>query len=195
MPCRRQWDWRALARIGSKVVAQRFIKGDTNIALPLSGPHTAINTHLTAARNLAFTSFPLADLKSIGRPFGATVNDVVLALCDAALHDYLAGIGQPADKRLVAMVPINLRPPGSTAEGNFVTTVQVKLGHAGEDPTCRLQTVRDSMRTARALYADVPAVASQAYVLVAASLGALGMVLGLEGIMPPPLNLIISTFS
>jgi diacylglycerol O-acyltransferase len=48
------------------------------------------------------------------------------------------------------------------------------------------------MRTARALYADVPAIASQAYVLVAASLGALGMVLKLEGIMPPPLNLIIS---
>jgi len=183
---------RGLTHIGTKLVRERFIRGDTNIALPLSGPHTAINAHLTAARNLAFTSFPLAELKAIGHPFGATINDVVLALCDAALHQYLSAQGKPADKRLVAMVPINLRPPGSTAEGNFVTTVQVKLGHADEDPASRLQTVRDSMRTARALYADVPAIASQAYVLVAASLGALGMVLKLEGIMPPPLNLIIS---
>lgn len=183
---------RGLTRIGTKLVKERFIKGNTDIALPLSGPHTAVNAHLTAAKNLAFTSFPLAELKAIGRPFGATVNDVVLALCDAGLHQYLAAQGEPTDKRLVAMVPINLRPPGSTAEGNFVTTVQVKLGHAGEDPASRLQTVRDSMHTARALYADVPAIASQAYVLVAASLGALGMAFRLEGIMPPPLNLIIS---
>jgi len=181
-----------LGQLGAKLLRERFVKHDKNIALPLSAPSTALNAPLTPARNLAFTSFPLADLKAIGRPFEATINDVVLALCDAALRRYLGEQGQAPDKPLVAMVPVNLRVSGSTAEGNQVTALQVKLGGENEDPASRLRTVRESMRAARAVYSDIPSAASQAYSLLVTGLGALGMSLKLEGIMPPPLNLIIS---
>jgi diacylglycerol O-acyltransferase len=117
---------------------------------------------------------------------------VVLALCDAALRRYLGEQGQAPDKPLVAMVPVNLRVSGSTAEGNQVTALQVKLGGKNEDPASRLRTVRESMRAARQVYSDIPSAASQAYSLIVTGLGALGMSLKLEGIMPPPLNLIIS---
>lgn len=56
----------------------------------------------------------------------------------------------------------------------------------------RLQTIMTSIRATRALYEDVPSVASQAYTLLAGSAGALGSALGLEGVIPPPLNVIIS---
>ncbi len=49
---------------------------------------------------------------------------MVLALCDAALRRYLGEQGQAPDKPLVAMVPVNLRVSGSTAEGNQVTALQ-----------------------------------------------------------------------
>ena len=48
------------------------------------------------------------------------------------------------------------------------------------------------MKRARDIFSGVPAVASQTYGLLAASLGVVGSSLKLEVIMPPPLNLIIS---
>ncbi len=181
-----------LAQLGARLLRARYLEGDRNIALPLSSPRTAINTHLTAARRLAFTSLPLDALKAIGRPFEGTINDVVLAICDIAVRRYLDTHDGAPGKPLVAAVPVNLRPPGSTAEGNLVTSLQVKLGNPDEDPVSRLQTVMASIRATRALYEDVPSVASQAYTLVAGSVGALGSALGLEVVIPPPLNVIIS---
>lgn len=181
-----------LTQLGTKLLRARYLDNNQDIALPLSSPHTALNTHLTAARCLAFTALPLAELKDIGRPFDASVNDVLLTVCDTALRRYLASHDGAPAKRLVAAVPVNLRPSGSTAEGNLVTSLQVKLGQPDEDPTSRLQTIKASMHSARKLYSEVPAVASQTYTLIAGGMGALGTSLGLEGILPPPLNVIIS---
>lgn len=181
-----------LGKLSGKILQRRFLKGDSSIALPLSSPNTALTAPLSAARNLAFTSFPLSTLKAMGRPSGATLNDVVLAICDAALLRYLAEQGQIPSGPLVASVPVNLRKPGSDDEGNLVTTIQVKLGEQGQDPAARVKSVSESMKTAKDIYDGVPAVATQAYSLGAASLGAIGSSLHLEGIMPPPFNLIIS---
>ena len=181
-----------LGKLTGKIVNRRFLKGDSRIALPLSSPNTALTAPLSAARNLAFTSFPLSELKAIGRPLGATLNDVVLAICDAALLRYLSEQGQIPGGPLVASVPVNLRRPGGEDEGNLVTSIQVKLGEQKQGPAKRLQSVSESMKTAKEMYAGIPAVATQAYSLGAVSLGALGNSLRLEGIMPPPFNLIIS---
>ena len=181
-----------LGKLAGKIINQRFLEGDDRLALPLSGPHTALNMRLTASRNLAFTHFPVDVLKAIGRPWGATLNDVVLAICDAALRRYLAEQGQVFEKPLVAMVPVNLRKPGEQSEGNFVTALQVKLGDPDQDPVARLQSIVKTMKTAKELYSDVPTAASQFYSFGTGLLAAAGASLHLEGIMPPPLNLIIS---
>ena len=181
-----------LGQLTTKLLRRRILQGDRRIALPLSSPNTALTAPSTASRNLAFTHFPLADLKAMGKSLGATLNDVVLALCDAALRRYLSEQGQVPDQPLVALVPVNLRAPGSEEEGNMVTSIQVKLGDPQQTHGERLAVISDSMRAGKEIYTGIPAVASQAYSLGAAGLAAIGSSLHLEGIMPPPFNLIIS---
>lgn len=181
-----------LGQIVGRIVRRRFRDNDRDVALPLSGPDTAINASLTGSRNLAFCAFPVDELKAMGRPMGASLNDVLLAICDAALHRYLAEQGQVPDSPLVAAVPVNLRPPGDESEGNFVTSLQVKLGRDLRDPAEHVAAVSRSVHTARDIYSGVPHAATQAYSFGAAGLAALGQSLHLEGIMPPPMNLIIS---
>lgn len=53
---------------------------------------------------------PLADVKSIGRHTGSTVNDVLMAALSGALARYLDSFGESAD-HLTTMVPVNIRPP------------------------------------------------------------------------------------
>tara|TARA_R110002110_G_scaffold415860_1_gene658757 strand:- start:88028 stop:89401 length:1374 start_codon:yes stop_codon:yes gene_type:complete len=181
-----------LGRITGRLLRQRIMQRDERVALPLSSPGTALSTHLSAARNVAFSEFDLAGLKAMGRPLGATVNDVVLAICDAALLRYLGEQGEVPSGPLVAAVPVNLRPAGSQAEGNQVTAIQVKLGDRDEDPASRLRTVSESMAAAKKMYSDIPSVASQTYSFGVALLGAIGKTLRLENIMPAPYNVIIS---
>jgi diacylglycerol O-acyltransferase len=181
-----------LARYSQRLIRRRLIEGDRRLALPFSGPHTALNAPLTASRSLACTSFPLETLKAMGRPYSATLNDVVLALCDAALRRYLGEQDRQPDKPLVAAVPVNLRRAGEQSEGNFVTSLQVKLGSGDESPADRLRSVSASVKATRELCEDIPASATQVVSFGTALMGGLGSALHLDGIMPPPLNLIIS---
>lgn len=181
-----------LGQLTGKLLQRRFVQGDRRIAMPLSSPNTALTAPPAASRNLAFSQFPLAELKAMGKPLGATVNDVVLAICDAALRRYLSEQGQTPSQPLVAAVPVNLRPPGSEAEGNLVTSIQVKLGDPEQAHAERLAAISDAMRSSKEMYNGIPAVATQAYGLGTAGLAAIGSGLHLEGIMPPPFNLIVS---
>jgi diacylglycerol O-acyltransferase / wax synthase len=56
------------------------------------------------------TPMSLAEIKRIGRPTGATVNDVALAALAGALRDYLAARDSLVEEIRVYM-PFNLRPP------------------------------------------------------------------------------------
>src|SRR4029079_7108254 len=50
-----------------------------------SAPRTSFNVALTPHRSFAFTSLSLTDVKMVKNALGATVNDVVLAVCAGAL--------------------------------------------------------------------------------------------------------------
>ena len=56
------------------------------------------------------TPMSLDDVKQIGRPTGATVNDVALAALTGALRDYLADHDSLVEE-IRAYMPFNLRPP------------------------------------------------------------------------------------
>lgn len=181
-----------LGKYGWNVMRERFIKGNESIALPLSGPQTALNAPLSASRNLAFTEFPLAELKAMGRTVGGTINDVVLAITDAALRRYLSEQGQQPKAPLVAAVPVNLRSADSQSEGNQVTSLQVKLGKPNQTPKERLEAISASVKAARNLCEGVPTAATQVVSFGTALFAAMGSSLSLEGVMPPPINVVIS---
>ena len=115
------------------------------------GPRTALNATITPERSIAFLSLPLADIKAIGTRHGATVNDVVLALCSGTLRRYLARHGGVPRKPLIASMPISLRELGDSHFGTEATLGLVSLATHLADPVRRLRAVRAAAGTAKRL--------------------------------------------
>jgi diacylglycerol O-acyltransferase len=103
-------------------------------------PHTSLNVPIGQTRRYAVVRVPLAELKTLGRELGGSVNDVVLAACSSGLRRLLLSRDEelpPAGLR--AMVPMNLRDTsGRFALGNRVTSLFVALPVAEADPQARL---------------------------------------------------------
>ncbi len=118
-------------------------KGPDNLTL---APRTPLNASITDARAFASVSIPLAELKSLGRAFDATINDMVLMVCSTALRRYYGKRRTLPRKSLVAAVPISLREKGDTtaegAKGNQASMSLISLGTNISDPRKRLAHVK-----------------------------------------------------
>jgi WS/DGAT/MGAT family acyltransferase len=109
-----------------------------------SEPKEPLNQPITGARHLAWFARPLADLKRIARPFGASVNDVLLAVSAGGMRSFLRERDEePAP--LKTMVPVNVRTGSGTELGNRISFVFVDLPCDEPDPVRRLQGVRFEM--------------------------------------------------
>ena len=78
----------------------------------------------------------LADVKAIGAPSGAKINDVLVAGMTGALRAYLRKRGVDVSRTTVrAMVPVDLRPPGRGLElGNEFGLVVLELAVRSRQP-------------------------------------------------------------
>jgi len=113
---------------------------------PFSAPRTSFNTAITPRRSFAFTSVSLPEAKAVKNATGATVNDVVLALCAGALRNYLDDHGEHPDAPLVAMVPVSTRSDDQKdAMGNQVTSMFASLATDIDDPLERLAVIHECM--------------------------------------------------
>ena len=109
-----------------------------------SEPCDPVNQPITGARHLAWFSRPLEDLKRIGRPMGASVNDVLLAASAGGMRSFMRSRDRDPVP-LKTMVPVNVRE-GKTAElGNRISFVFVDIPCDEPDPIRRLQHVRLEM--------------------------------------------------
>src|SRR4051794_27892821 len=115
-------------------------------ALPLAPP-SALNRSSSPLRALHSLHRPLADLKTIRKRTGATVNDVVLAVAAGGLREYFIARGDtPVD--LKAMVPVNVREAGAEGDlGNAISFMFVALPCTEPDPLRRLETIHETTRT------------------------------------------------
>ena len=89
----------------------------------------------------------LAEVKQIGRPTGATVNDVALAALAGALREHLAARGSLVEE-IRAYMPFNLRPPDEPIPrelGNLFGLVFLTLPIGVEDRRERLACVQQRM--------------------------------------------------
>jgi diacylglycerol O-acyltransferase len=110
-----------------------------------SKPTEPLNQPITGARHLAWFHRPLADLKRIGRPLGASVNDVLLAVSAGGMRRFLKERDQDPVP-LKTMVPVNVRDgTGADELGNRISFVFVDLPCDEPDPIRRLQNVRLEM--------------------------------------------------
>lgn len=131
----------ALARIAEKVVRQQ------RLALPGQAPRTILNTSISGSRRFAADGWDLERIRRVGKAAGATVNDVVLAMCSGALRQYLLDLAALPDAPLVAMTPVNLRSEEAADDqtGNAVGIILCNLATDLPDAGERLTAVRESM--------------------------------------------------
>ncbi len=133
-----------LAREGGEIAKELAI------ALSLSDdPPTVLKGRLGVSKRVAWAE-PLAleDVKAVGRAFGCTVNDVLLAAAAGALRAYLLERGEHIDGlSLRATVPVNLRPLEHARKlGNHFGLVFLELPVGEDSPVERLLRVAESMR-------------------------------------------------
>ena len=94
-------------------------------------------------------------MKALAKSRGATVNDVVLALCAGALRRYLSEHRALPKAPLVAGVPASLRPPGDAAMNNQVVFTICRLPTNLSEPLARLAAAQASASESKKLFADV----------------------------------------
>jgi diacylglycerol O-acyltransferase len=181
-----------VSAITAKMVQRRFFDRDFNIALPLSAPRTSFNVPTGAARALSFTSYPLENLRAIGKAEGASINDVVMTMSDMAVSRYFEEHDDAPGGPLVAYMPVNIRTEDSDGSGNLVTLLQVKLASNHEDPLSSLAEVRESIVSAREVYSGASSDAVQYYGLMVALMSQFEETLKLDKYLPPVNNLVIS---
>jgi hypothetical protein len=105
---------------------------------------TVLDRRIGSARELAFSAFPLAELKAIGasRPGHVTVNDVFLAGVAGGLRRWLEHAGERLPK-LRAQIPVSLhhRDEGEAELGNRDSFLNVDLPVHEADPIARLDAI------------------------------------------------------
>jgi diacylglycerol O-acyltransferase / wax synthase len=113
-------------------------------------PPTPFNTSITNQRAFAGVILPMGEVKSIGKMFDASINDMVLWLCSTALREYLNDSRELPPKTLVAGVPISLRPEGDTSSNNQVSGTLIDLATQIADPVERLKAIMLGTRAMKA---------------------------------------------
>jgi diacylglycerol O-acyltransferase len=86
----------------------RGVRGES-APIALYAPRTILNQKISGSRRIAAQDWEIERMRAIGKAAGATINDVVLAMCAGALRHYLLELDALPEQPLVAMVPMSLK--------------------------------------------------------------------------------------
>ncbi len=187
----------SIANLATTATARRR-SGATPSARPLDAPRTPLNGVLTTRRATSFTQLPLDDFKRVRTAFGATVNDVVLAVCSGALREYLDARGALPDRPLVCSVPVSTHGHDDADRStNQVSSLFVHLPVHLADPLDRLAAVHETAEGAKQYHAALGgSILGDAVEMIPTTLLRLGSrAYGrshLPSLLPPIQNLIVS---
>lgn len=165
---------------------------------PFQAPRTPFNRALTPHRRYAVGEVSLDRVKALRKATGATVNDIVLAMCAGALRRYLQASDELPDKPLLAVCPVSVRAEGTAAgASNAVSAMFVSLATDIADPLERLRVIRGSTADAKEAHKALPANvltdwSAFAAPLVAAQAARLYSRYKVADLHRPPYNVIIS---
>jgi WS/DGAT/MGAT family acyltransferase len=157
----RQWRRSLRGPLGRvlNVGRRRDEERDPPPALPTGlAPRTPFNRPITPHRRFAFRATSLSTIKAIKNALGATVNDVVMAVCAGGLRTYLDDRGELPEAALVAMVPVSIRTGEETDKWtNRVSGLLALLPTNESDPIERVRKVHASMVSSKELFSAIPA--------------------------------------
>jgi diacylglycerol O-acyltransferase len=186
-------DLAGLSPVGLRSALRALQHEHSSVAF--QAPQTVFNQPISAARRFAAQSWPMERLDKVRAMTGATLNDVMLAMCSGALRNYLLDLKALPDKGLTAMVPVSLRAPdgSGTGGGNSLATLIADLATDEFDPEQRIRRIMDSTTYGKSVLSQLSPM--QNLMLGALGLGSAGpaaVIPGLAGRTPPPYNLVIS---
>jgi WS/DGAT/MGAT family acyltransferase len=140
----------ALAALGSP--DNRLINDWASVSkmvLPPKMPETCWTGTPGEAKTLSWISgADLAAVAAASKRAGASINDTMLSLIGAGLHDYLAQHGDTRTEDLLWIIPVTLKPldPSAPPElGNHVALMSLALPVAIEDAQERVTEIRTRM--------------------------------------------------
>ena len=165
---------------------------EQQLTLPYRAPRTILNVPIGGARRCAAQSWSLERIGTVKGAVGATVNDVVLAMCAGALRSYLIDLNALPDTPLIAMVPVNVRTENDPGGGNAVSTVLCNLATHLDDPAKRLETIHTSMQENKKVLAQMPRAQAMALGMLVLALPVVSGLPGFRRASPPPYNITIS---
>jgi diacylglycerol O-acyltransferase / wax synthase len=125
------------------------------VATLADDPPTRFKGPLGTRKTAAWTDpLPLADVKTVAKALGCTINDLLMSTAAGALGSYLRSHGEDTDGMTIrATVPVNLRDPRAAASlGNHFGLVFLELPVGIRDPLARLAEVHASMSALKGSY-------------------------------------------
>jgi WS/DGAT/MGAT family acyltransferase len=173
----------------AKLVNEAF--REQSATLSFQAPRSMFNAPITGARRFAAQGWPLDRVKAVGKAAGATMNDVMLAMCSGALRRYLLDLGALPEKPLVAAIPMSLRS-GSSVGGNALGIILCNLATDQSDAGDRLATIHDSMLKGKQVYHGMSRLQITALSALPLIPLAIGTIPGLTRVTPPAFNVLIS---
>jgi diacylglycerol O-acyltransferase / wax synthase len=163
-------------------------------SVAFQAPRTILNQPITGARRFAAQSWPIERLEKVRAITGATLNDVLLAMCSGALRNYLLELNALPDKALTAMVPVSLRGQDAAPGGaNSLTTMIADLATDEADPERRIRRIMASTTYGKGMLSGLSPL--QNLMIGALGFGAAGpaaILPGVAGRTTPPYNVVIS---
>jgi diacylglycerol O-acyltransferase len=180
---------RALGRLALRPGDLRDLVG------AMQAPPSILNGRITRNRRFATQSYEISRLRQITAATGATLNDVVLAVCGGGLRTYLGGLDALPRKSLIAMVPIAVRSKDDVGGGNSVGGMLASLGTDIAEPRARLEHVRRSTGLAKRQLEGMDPRSILAYsaaLLGPATAQMMSAALGVRSPLPLTFNLLIS---
>ncbi|PKQ00881.1 MAG: wax ester/triacylglycerol synthase family O-acyltransferase [Alphaproteobacteria bacterium HGW-Alphaproteobacteria-13] len=118
---------------------------ETETAMGPHVPQTRFNAPVSVHKMFDATAHPFAEISAMRRlAAGATINDVVLAICSGALRRYLEHHGELPEETLIAVAPVNARSDQGEARtpGNNISAMTVELCSHIADAVERLRAIR-----------------------------------------------------
>ena len=164
----------------------------------VAAPQMSFNASIGPHRRFEARSVDLDRIKTLKSATGATVNDVVMAVCAGAMRTWLEEKGELPGVPLVSMIPVSVRTGNETDRWtNRVSAIFADIPTDQADPLTRLAKVNQAMTAGKEQFellpADILVELSQA-APHALSIRASRMVsrLRIGGRMSMPFNLVIS---
>jgi len=123
-----------------------------------SAPATPFNASIGPHRVFEARSVPLADIKALKNAMGATVNDVVMAVCAGALRTWLDEKNELPDATLVSMIPVSIRTGDEDDRWtNRVSAIFANIPTNEADPLMRVKQVHEAMMIGKEQFEMLPA--------------------------------------